>query len=227
MEPSFNDSSVSFHETVSIRNFRGKHIANHHLCDLCHSCHSGNSSSYFLLQCFLRKHKLSVLFMKEVNQDGLEKTNIKIMFNMPQPKNLKKVATVLWDDCWCWEDWPMLPCLNLKIKCQICEKFFYFLQMGIYLHQWKPIVMQPLGLRYFFDETGNQRYMGKRAIFIMRAAAQHHLKSRGYPTLNREDDKFFLKKIAQFELGEFRDPSVTTLSPTEGTCHQVPVVIHF
>ena len=50
---------------------------------------------YFLSQCFLRKHKLSVLFMKEVNQDGLEKTNIEIMFNMPQPKNLEKVATVL------------------------------------------------------------------------------------------------------------------------------------
>ena len=79
--------------------------------------------------------------------------------------------------------------------------------MGIYLHQWKPIVMQPLGLRYFFDETGNQRYMGQRAISIMRAAAQHHLKSRGYPTLNREDDKTFLKKIAQLKLGEFRDPA--------------------
>ena len=51
---------------------------------------------YFLSRvCFLRKHKLSVLFMKEVNQDGLEKTNIEIMFNMPQPKNLEKVATVL------------------------------------------------------------------------------------------------------------------------------------
>ena len=52
MEPSFNDSSVSFHETVSIRNFRGKHIANHHLCDLCQSCHSGNSSSILSVSVF-------------------------------------------------------------------------------------------------------------------------------------------------------------------------------
>ena len=38
----------------------------------------------------------------------------------------------------------------------------------------------------------------------MRAAAQHHLKSRGYQTLNREDDKTFFETITVHMLSEFR-----------------------
>ena len=74
--------------------------------------------------------------------------------------------------------------------------------------RWKPIGTLPIGLQHLESETAAQRYMGYRAISILRCAAQNRLE-RDY----RDADRItFLQKLAEVDDKQlFKDITTSNL----------------